>query len=118
MNNIIPFYDPNAWVNLTAMCASYGKTPGEFLRSSIARRNIAFLRVENDGREAMAKRANGDTWAHPGVALHYAQWLEPAFHVWCIRLIFGESDPTPYLGLPIDQILAKFRESEKKGAAQ
>lgn len=31
----------------------------------------------------------GSTWAHPEIAIQFAQWCSPAFALWCSRIIFN-----------------------------
>jgi hypothetical protein len=54
--------------------------------------------------------ADKATWMHPLAAIHFAQWISPAFHVWCNRHIktlieTGETNLNPPLLIdanPID----------------
>lgn len=118
--NIIPlqFHDQlveftsEAFVNLTEMCAIYGKEPWQFLRLDSTKRYITALEsASNSGdspelgsrfdpqnlrikKSVFTSKVRGQagTWAHPSLAIACAQWLSPDFYIWCneiIRKIFS-----------------------------
>ncbi|MBK1662816.1 KilA-N domain-containing protein, partial [Paracraurococcus ruber] len=43
--------------------------------------------LDPDGLVATARGRNGGTWAHWQLALAYARYLSPAFHLWCNTVV-------------------------------
>ena len=55
-----------------------------------ARQNIIqddIIRLDPDGFVATARGRLGGTWAHWQLALAYARYLSPAFHLWCRTVV-------------------------------
>ena len=105
--NVISQRITDAWVNLTQMAKANGvrldnyfankattvyletlarslesegskKTNQEGTSSDVQNPGIEILRVRKGGRKDLQ-----GTWAHPLVAIHFAQWISPEFHLWC-----------------------------------
>jgi hypothetical protein len=97
---MIEFAD-DAFVNITSMCAAFGKKPFAFLRLESTERYIEALAADTGLlRESSAVKKDADalvitregrhgsgTWVHPDLALECARWLSPAFSIWCNRVI-------------------------------
>jgi hypothetical protein len=45
------------------------------------------IRLDPDGFVATARGRHGGTWAHWQLALAYARYLSPAFHLWCNTVV-------------------------------
>jgi len=61
------------------------------------------------------------TWAHPLVAIAFAQWLAPAFHVWCnihIKLLMEEAAEPVKPMSPAEMIIAQGKALLKLEQAQ
>lgn len=82
-------------VNLTQMAKAFKKKTNDWLRldgtkeyldeyfyqSGIPRSETEqILKVVNGGN-------NNGTWANQDIALYFAQWLSPKFHIWCNKQI-------------------------------
>jgi len=103
---LIPF-SGDAYVNLTAMCEAFGKSPHHFLQLESTRSYITALAAETGlPKDPSAKLAemprvsetlasllvtiegrSGGTWAHPDLAIECARWCYPPFGIWCNRTI-------------------------------
>lgn len=105
-SHAIPFTQ-DAHINLTVMCAAFGKSPHHFMQLEATRRFIVALAADTglsfnsrDSREldgtlvTTTEGHNGGTWAHPDLALECARWLSPEFAIWTNRtsrkLLSGE----------------------------
>lgn len=79
------------FVNLTEMAKCFEANIGHWTRldktkaylqavsTEIRFPTSALLYTNKGGND----RTNQGTWGHPLVALNFAQWLSPEFHVWC-----------------------------------
>lgn len=104
-NHAIPF-TTDAHVNLTEMCAAFGKRALHFLQLESTQRFLVALAADtglslesDDGNPVITsgllvtirgRFANGQqqgTWAHPDLALECARWLSPEFAIWTNRAI-------------------------------
>jgi|GEM_PF-4617778 len=98
-SHAIPF-TADAHVNLTQMCAAFGKRPSHFLGLESTNRFLLALAADTglpfncrDSRQfnssliATIEGSNGGTWAHPDLALECARWLSPDFAIWTNRMI-------------------------------
>jgi hypothetical protein len=76
-------------VCLTDMAKSYGKAVAHWLEIDATQAYLTALSVAIDIPIAsILVVSNGKpTFAHPEVAIHFAQWLSPEFYVWCNRHI-------------------------------
>lgn len=82
-------------LNLTDMWRAAGsdlaRKPAEWARSADAERFVQVLatslNVGNSHLLSTAKGRNGATWAHWQVALAYAKYLSPEFHMWCNTVV-------------------------------
>lgn len=77
-------------LSLTDMWKAQGsdaaRQPANWLLSSEAKHFIAVLNPGNSG--VMAKKGkNGGTYAHWQIAMAYAKYLSPKFHMWCNTVV-------------------------------
>ena len=83
--------DQDTFVNLTEMAKAFSKRVSNWTSTDVAK---AYLEAVSTITEIPAmgliiqtkggnKLENTGTWAHPLVAIAFAQWLNPEFHVWC-----------------------------------
>lgn len=88
-------------VNLTDMWKASGadpeRRPGDWLAQDGTRRFCEYLAdTVPGGIENLAEKSRGGatgggaTWAHWQLAIAYARYLSPAFHVWCNEVIRAE----------------------------
>lgn len=99
-------FTQTAYVNLTEICADFGKRPGNFLQLESTNRFIVALAADtglshecnctdsiqltagNPGSLLITiEGRGGGTWAHPDLALECARWLSPEFAIWTNRTI-------------------------------
>ena len=59
------------------------------------------IRLDPDGFVATLRGRHGGTWAHWQLALAYARYLSPAFHLWCNTVFRHALAQRPRLGRPI-----------------
>lgn len=93
--NGIVIHDKSEKLSLTDMWKAAGgdlaRQPSEWLRSSDAKRFIEFLSdTQNLGNSQVIKiqrGKGGGTWAHWQIALAYAKYLSPEFHMWCNQVV-------------------------------
>lgn len=104
-SHTIPFTQ-DAFVNLTEMCAAFGKRPLHFMQLESTQRFIVALAADtglsmqsDDGNPVItptlirvrkgnfADQQQQGTWAHPDLALECARWLSPEFAIWTNRMI-------------------------------
>lgn len=88
---IITQREQDNYVNLTSMAQANGvnindwkktKSTDAYLLALASNTNIIvddLLLVKSGGKDTLDR----GTWAHPLVALNFAQWISPNFHVWC-----------------------------------
>lgn len=86
------FSSTDAFVNITEMCAIFGKRPNDFLALPATKRYLdALAQDTNQLPENLVIARRGQhasgTWAHPDLALECARWLSPQFSIWCNRII-------------------------------
>lgn len=78
-------------VNLTQMAKANDKRLDKWLENDGTREYLEALKKsishENRGNEDIIQvkgfGADKATWGHPLVAIAFAQWISPEFHVWC-----------------------------------
>ena len=107
-------FNINAYVNLTEMCAQFGKRPSHFLdlppteaficalaaSTGLPRSSklpgIPAVSVSGEAASLLItiEGRNGGTYAHPDLAMKCAAWISPELEVWMIqtirRLLSGE----------------------------
>jgi KilA-N domain len=80
--------DTDGMVDLTAMAKANGVLIGNWNRASkkyiestasSMRKRINEIYITKVG----STKNGGGTWAHPLIAIAFAQWISPEFHVWC-----------------------------------
>ncbi len=90
MSNLI-FKDNNIRTNgnlvcLTDMAKPYGKLVTGWTRLDSTQAYLEALSVDMQiSITLLIEISDAGTFAHPEVAIAFAQWLSPEFHVWCIR---------------------------------
>jgi phage antirepressor YoqD-like protein len=77
-------------VNLTKIATAFGKLTGNYLKSQTTQEFLeAFKEAYPDIPNGITVVQGGSdtqgTWAHREIALHFAQWISPKFHVFCIK---------------------------------
>lgn len=90
--------DRNEMLSLTDMWKAAGadpsRQPSEWLRSADAQRFISFVTdtlnlgiSQNDVIRVVRGGRQPGTWAHWQIALAYAKYLSPEFHMWCNQVV-------------------------------
>jgi KilA-N domain len=88
MTNLI-FKDNNIRTNgdmvcLTDMAKPYAKTVATWNQLKTSKEYLeALSAVIGIPISLLIESSDSGTFAHPEVAIHFAQWLSPEFHVWC-----------------------------------
>lgn len=82
----VPFvFRHDGWFNMTKAAQHFGKDVRDFLYADSTKAYCASL--AKCGRFPQLVEANrgryGGTWAHPKLAVRFAQWLDMDFAVWC-----------------------------------
>jgi hypothetical protein len=81
--------DNDNYVNLTEMAKPFNRFVKDW---AVNKRSQAYLEAVSSLREiplndllvyTSGSNSERATWAHPLVAIAFAQWLNPHFHVWC-----------------------------------
>jgi hypothetical protein len=99
--NILTFRDhqisqrDDSFVNLTQMAKANSKRLNAYLQSSETQKYLKAAQESichescqlTEVVQTLGFGKNKATWGHPLVALHFAQWISPEFHVWCNRHI-------------------------------
>jgi KilA-N domain len=99
--NILTFRDhqisqrTDGFVNLTQMAKANSKRLDVYLKTKETRSYLKAAQesiyhqmvVNGEVVQATGFGRNKQTWGHPLVALHLAQWISPEFHLWCNRHI-------------------------------
>lgn len=77
----------------------FSRKPAEWARSADAKRFIEFVAISlNVGNSHLLKGASGrggSTFAHWQVALAYAKYLSPEFHMWCNTVVRERMEGAP-----------------------
>lgn len=102
--------DRGEMVSLTDMWKAAGSDPArrptEWLRSADAQRFTEFLaEAHNVGNSHLLQTKggrNGATFAHWQIALAYAKYLSPEFHMWCNVVVRERMDGSARSSLPAD----------------
>lgn len=107
----------DGFINLTQMCQANGKQINDFFRLKSTKEYLEALETETGipvtglYQVFQGGTQNQGTWGHPMVALRLAQWISPAFAVWCDAHIFNlmstgstslEIDPIEEMKLKIE----------------
>lgn len=82
--------EQDAYVNLTEMAKAFSKRPVDWTKTESAKAYLdAVSSVVNICTSDLLVQTKGGipsqqgSWGHPLVAIAFAQWLNPQFHVWC-----------------------------------
>lgn len=88
-NDTVLTFRNDGWFNMTKAAKAFGKDVRDFLYATATQGYInALTKCGNFPQLMEAKRGNqGGTWAHPKLAIRFAQWLDDAFAVWCDTVI-------------------------------
>lgn len=115
--------DRNEMLSLTDMWKAAGadpsRQPSEWLRSADAQRFISFVTdtlnlgiSQNDVIRVVRGGRQPGTWAHWQIALAYAKYLSPEFHMWCNQVVRermeGRSVPAPGIIRELDSEVRKI----------
>lgn len=85
--------DRDEMLSLTDMWKAAGqpetKRPAEWLRQDATKEFIEIVAASNMGQNHISTRRgnNGGTFAHWQIALAYAKYLSPEFHMWCNQVV-------------------------------
>lgn len=88
---VVSFLRGNAYVNLSDVAKPFNKRMSDWLRLKQTKSLIE--RFESDpsynGNPAIYTKEGrtGGTWAHPDIAIQFAQWCDPGFALWVSRQI-------------------------------
>lgn len=95
---VIPFRD-DGWFNMTKAAKHYGKEVKHFWELESTKEYMVALREMVGIPDCLVETAvgrNGGTWAHPKLAVRFAQWLDVRFAVWCDmqieKILHGRTD--------------------------
>lgn len=103
-NGAIISQELDGYVSLTDMAKASGKKVNDYLRLSTTEEYFNELSTDTGiPVSALANTFKGGsgkqgTWAHPEVAIDFAQWCSPKFKVWANRTLRGvitQSKPEP-----------------------
>lgn len=88
----VPFvFRHDGWFNMTKAAQHFGKRLDKFFATEETRlfvEELARLNPTLKGEFVDAQRGrHGGTWAHPKLAVRFAQWLDVKFAVWCDAVI-------------------------------
>jgi hypothetical protein len=122
-NNIIPatlvyngeiIKDKGEKISLTDMWRAHGsdpaRQPSNWLASVEAKNFIEVLNPGNSG--IMSKRGRGGgTFAHWQIALAYAKYLSPEFHMWCNQVVRERMEGDRHRALAPPQALEQIERS-------
>lgn len=87
--------DKDSYVSLTDMAKAAGKQVGHYLRLDSTNEYLDALSTEIQiGRSSLVKAFKGGsgkqgTWAHPEIAIDFAQWCNVSFKIWANRTLRG-----------------------------
>lgn len=109
-NSTISQRSADGYINATALCTAAGKEWGQYASDKNTKEFLAELSsstgIKNSNLIQSVKDDSGsqDTWVHPQVSLHLAQWLSPKFAVqvtkWVHEWISGKITPKSPAELP------------------
>ena len=92
-NGSIISQDADGYVSLTDMAQAVGKRVNDYSRLSSTQEYIEALSVDTGiPASALVKTSKGGnekqgTWAHPEIAIDFAQWCSPQFRIWANRTL-------------------------------
>jgi len=101
--NPVEFHSGDAFVNLTSMCAPFGKRPQALLNLEQTMDFMDELEKVNDSQPIIHTKSGcgGGTWVHPDLGLECARWLNPALAIWCneiiLKILAGQLQTAPVL---------------------
>lgn len=100
--------DRGEMLSLTDMWKSAGepenKNPAQWTRSAAAEEFIdhVALIVGNSHNNLIDARKRAGTWAHWQIALAYAKYLSPEFHMWCNEVVRERMEGRAGASIPAD----------------
>lgn len=86
----------DGYINLNDIAKSTGKRVDVWLRISRTKELLVEFEKQQLNTTSMCslnqailttRGREGSTWAHPDIAIQFAQWCSPAFALWCSRII-------------------------------
>ncbi len=98
-NGAIIFQEPDGYVSLTDMAKASGKQVNDYLRLDSTKAYLEGLSIETGfpvsslTRIVKGKNKAQGTWAHPEVAIDFAQWCSVPFRIWANRVLRGVISP-------------------------
>ena len=117
----IPQRETDQYVSLTAMAQAEGKWVNDWARQSSTKEYLTELSTDTGiPLSALVKVYKGGSgiqgsWAHPEVALDFAQWVSPRFRVWAnrtLRKAVEQKTEPPVLGIDWQAIAELRRQVE------
>ncbi|MGA1256944.1 MAG: KilA-N domain-containing protein, partial [Candidatus Nanopelagicaceae bacterium] len=85
--------DADGYVSLTDMAKASGKLVADYLRLNSTQNYLEALSIDMGiPISALCKTFKGGndkqgTWAHPEIAIDFAQWCNPQFRIWANRTL-------------------------------
>ena len=80
-------YQGDGWFNATQAAAQFGRRVDKWMENVDTQDYISALcEISNTPKSGYLKTkrgANGGTWLHPKLAVHFARWLDTRFAIWC-----------------------------------
>lgn len=85
----MPFvFREDGYFNMTKAAQAFGKQLNNFWKSPDTAEYVRILEETHSIPMSIATMGrNGGTWAHPKLAIRFAQWLDVRFSVWCDSII-------------------------------
>lgn len=94
-NGAIVFQEPDGYVSLTDMAKIHNKFVADYFKLDSTKAYLEALSMDMNyplsslTRVVKGKGKQQGTWAHPEVAIDFAQWCSPTFKVWANRVLRG-----------------------------
>lgn len=109
----IPQQEGSGYVDLTKMASAGGKRVHDYLRLKSTKEYFkAFSRSAGIPADTLivsvvdGPNEGRGTWAHPEIAIDFAQWVNVEFRIWAnqtLRSIIANRVPTPQIPKPTDE---------------
>ncbi len=84
------FFQPDGFINATAIAKQFDKVPKDFLRTKATQeyiKAVGQICLTEQNQLVIIKQGGSEeeqgTWLHPKLAIFFARWLDARFAVWC-----------------------------------
>ena len=115
-NGAIVSQEPDGYVSLTDMAKASGKQVNDYLRLDSTKAYLEGLSVETGypvsslTRIVKGRNKQQGTWAHPEIAIDFAQWCNVPFRIWANSVLRGvitqpKSEPKKAIAYYTDRIV-------------